>query len=203
MRRPRVRYALEPHSGSFEIDGYNWAKPFSNFLPGIAGKWGIPLWCYYVNRGQAVCSVGVRDKNGQILEFQSFNLAVSRVNREGFRTFLKIDGGPVYEPFQRVSAAGIRQRMRMSPSEVSIWERHKGLGIEIEVREDSVYVPPDQTLEIVPDLGGAIPSISDAPWPAFPAASPVRSSERLAGLEMDCKLPITPKNVLTQQILIL
>jgi len=43
------------------------------------------------------------------------------------------------------------------------------LGIEIEVREDSVYIPNDQTLEIVPDLGGAIPSISDAPWPAFPA----------------------------------
>lgn len=43
------------------------------------------------------------------------------------------------------------------------------LGIEIEIRDDTVYVPADQTLEIVPDLGGAIPSISDAPWPAFPA----------------------------------
>jgi UDP-N-acetylglucosamine 1-carboxyvinyltransferase len=43
------------------------------------------------------------------------------------------------------------------------------LGVQFEVRGDDVFVPAEQTLTIVPDIGGAIPSISDAPWPGFPA----------------------------------
>lgn len=43
------------------------------------------------------------------------------------------------------------------------------LGVEIEVEGDDVYVSPDQPLRVVPDIGGAIPTVADAPWPAFPA----------------------------------
>jgi UDP-N-acetylglucosamine 1-carboxyvinyltransferase len=43
------------------------------------------------------------------------------------------------------------------------------LGIEVEVGDDWVRVPPDQELTVVDDLGGAIPKIEDGPWPAFPA----------------------------------
>jgi len=43
------------------------------------------------------------------------------------------------------------------------------LGVQFEVRGDDVFVPAEQALTIVPDIGGAIPSISDAPWPGFPA----------------------------------
>ncbi len=43
------------------------------------------------------------------------------------------------------------------------------LGVHFEVRGSDVFVPADQPLTIIPDVGGAIPSISDAPWPAFPA----------------------------------
>ena len=43
------------------------------------------------------------------------------------------------------------------------------LGVTTEVRGDDLFVPAEQSLEIVPDMGGAIPSIADAPWPAFPA----------------------------------
>jgi UDP-N-acetylglucosamine 1-carboxyvinyltransferase len=43
------------------------------------------------------------------------------------------------------------------------------LGIEVEVGDDWVRVPPDQQLVIVDDLGGAIPKVEDGPWPAFPA----------------------------------
>ena len=43
------------------------------------------------------------------------------------------------------------------------------LGIEVEVGEDWVRVPPDQELVVVDDLGGAIPKVEDGPWPAFPA----------------------------------
>lgn len=43
------------------------------------------------------------------------------------------------------------------------------LGVEIQVDGQDVVVPAEQPLEVVPDIGGAIPSIADAPWPAFPA----------------------------------
>lgn len=43
------------------------------------------------------------------------------------------------------------------------------LGVNIEVRGGEVYVSADQPMEIMPDLGGAIPKVDDAPWPGFPA----------------------------------
>ena len=43
------------------------------------------------------------------------------------------------------------------------------LGIETRTEEDSLRVPGDQSMQIVNDLGGAIPTIDDAPWPGFPA----------------------------------
>lgn len=43
------------------------------------------------------------------------------------------------------------------------------LGVTFEVRGDDVFVPRNQSLAITPDVGGAIPTIKDAPWPAFPA----------------------------------
>lgn len=43
------------------------------------------------------------------------------------------------------------------------------LGIECVPKDGGLHVPPDQSLEIRPDLGDQIPSIGDGPWPAFPA----------------------------------
>jgi UDP-N-acetylglucosamine 1-carboxyvinyltransferase len=43
------------------------------------------------------------------------------------------------------------------------------LGVEVELGDDWVRVPPDQRLQIRDDLGGAIPKVEDGPWPAFPA----------------------------------
>jgi UDP-N-acetylglucosamine 1-carboxyvinyltransferase len=43
------------------------------------------------------------------------------------------------------------------------------LGIEIEIADSDVYIPPHQSLRIVDDAGGAVPKIDDGPWPAFPA----------------------------------
>jgi UDP-N-acetylglucosamine 1-carboxyvinyltransferase len=42
------------------------------------------------------------------------------------------------------------------------------LGVHFQFRGDDVYVPADQALTIVDDLGGAVPKIDDAPWPGFP-----------------------------------
>ena len=43
------------------------------------------------------------------------------------------------------------------------------LGVKFEAQGEDILVPRGQSLTVVPDLGGAIPKIDDAPWPAFPA----------------------------------
>ncbi|MSS71660.1 MAG: UDP-N-acetylglucosamine 1-carboxyvinyltransferase [Candidatus Latescibacteria bacterium] len=43
------------------------------------------------------------------------------------------------------------------------------LGVEVEIEGEDIVVPQFQKLEIVPDIGDAIPTISDMPWPGFPA----------------------------------
>ena len=43
------------------------------------------------------------------------------------------------------------------------------LGVRFDVQGNDAHVPDGQSLTVVPDLGGAIPKIDDAPWPAFPA----------------------------------
>jgi UDP-N-acetylglucosamine 1-carboxyvinyltransferase len=43
------------------------------------------------------------------------------------------------------------------------------LGVEVELRDSSVRIPPGQELVVEDDLGDQIPKIEDGPWPAFPA----------------------------------
>ena len=80
------------------IRDYGKKSPFASFLPGIAGVKGTPIWCYYVNRGQAVVSFGVADKDHSIMEFYPAHTAYQTVTRTGFRTFVR-DGGEYFEPF--------------------------------------------------------------------------------------------------------
>ncbi|MBI9107252.1 MAG: UDP-N-acetylglucosamine 1-carboxyvinyltransferase [Spirochaetales bacterium] len=42
------------------------------------------------------------------------------------------------------------------------------LGIHWETSGDDIFIPKGQDLKVVPDLGGMIPKIDDAPWPGFP-----------------------------------
>lgn len=72
-----------------QIKDYGRKTEFSGFLPGIAGIKGIPIWCYYVNRGQAVCSFGVDNKDGAIMEFFPAHTAYERVKINGFRTLIR------------------------------------------------------------------------------------------------------------------
>ena len=88
--------------GRFVIRDYASRHPFASFLPGIAGPLGIPLWVFYVNRGQAIASFGVENKDNPIMEFEPANKAYQTTPYTGFRTFLKLtrDGDQVlYEPF--------------------------------------------------------------------------------------------------------
>jgi UDP-N-acetylglucosamine 1-carboxyvinyltransferase len=43
------------------------------------------------------------------------------------------------------------------------------LGVHFALHSEDVFVARGQSLTVVPDMGGAIPKIDDAPWPAFPA----------------------------------
>lgn len=135
MKGQSSEYRLD-EKHRFVVEDYNWAPPFSNFFPGIGGKWGIPLWAFYVNRAQGVSSFGVRDKDHAILEFYSFNKALQLIGQQGFRTFLKVNG-KFYEPLRKVESSKIRQKMLVSSEELELNDFNSGLGIETNV----VYYP--------------------------------------------------------------
>jgi hypothetical protein len=82
-------YYLRP-DGTFVIENFTQKKLFSNFFPGIAGEWGIPMWVFYNNRGQGISSFGIESKDKAIMEFQPANKAYRMTSTHGFRTFLKV-----------------------------------------------------------------------------------------------------------------
>ncbi|WP_417627274.1 UDP-N-acetylglucosamine 1-carboxyvinyltransferase [Pararhodobacter aggregans] len=43
------------------------------------------------------------------------------------------------------------------------------LGIRCQIKGDDLHIPADQEMKVQADFGGHIPTISDQPWPAFPA----------------------------------
>ncbi|MBN1139512.1 MAG: cellobiose phosphorylase, partial [Anaerolineae bacterium] len=88
--------------GRFVFHGFAAKRPFASFLPGIAGPLGIPMWVFYVNRGQAIASFGVENKDNPIMEFEPANKAYQATPYTSFRTFLKLKLGVeevLYEPF--------------------------------------------------------------------------------------------------------
>lgn len=126
-------------SGDFVITGYNQSKAFSSFFPGVAGVGGIPMWTFYVNRGQCICSMGIEGKHHPIMEFLPANWAYNLVSTQGFRTFVKLPDHPsisYYEPFQskfRDRNMDIVQRMIISPAELKLEEENRSLGLKFTV----------------------------------------------------------------------
>jgi UDP-N-acetylglucosamine 1-carboxyvinyltransferase len=43
------------------------------------------------------------------------------------------------------------------------------LGVRLHLEGNDLVIEDEQDLQVIPDLGGAVPKIDDAPWPAFPA----------------------------------
>ncbi len=118
---------------------YQVQSPFSSFLPGIGGLHGIPLWCYYVNRGQAVVSFGTETKDHSIMEFYPAHQSFQMVKNLGFRSFLKVDG-IYYEPFRNDEAA---TTMTIGKNSLELTEVHEELGFSIHVK---YYVLPEENL---------------------------------------------------------
>jgi len=120
----------------FELHDYNRVRPFSSFLPGIAGEYGKPMWVFYTNRGQCISSFGIRDRNAAMLEFQPADKAYALTSLYGFRTFLKllVDGKfTLYEPFQTNSEEHITQRLLINPDEIQIEETNLALGLRTRI----------------------------------------------------------------------
>jgi hypothetical protein len=75
--------------GRYVMRNYDQQKPMSSFLPGLGGVWGVPMWAFYVNRGQGITAFGVDNKDGAIAKYNSAEKAYQQTPFTGFRTFLK------------------------------------------------------------------------------------------------------------------
>jgi len=144
--KEKTKYSLD-YNGTFVIEGYNHAKPFTNFFPGIAGIWGIPMWVFYVNRGQGISSFGIESKDKSILEFQPANKAYSLTSLHGFRTFLKIKTGRktvFWEPFQNNTGREFQtqQRMIISSHDLRIEDINTALGLKVSVNYFTIPEEP-------------------------------------------------------------
>lgn len=135
---PRARYTLDA-DGCFVIENYNHSQPFSNFFPGIAGVLGIPMWVFYVNRGQCIAAFGTGTKDNAIMEFQPANKAYRLAALQGFRTFLKVTSGSktvYWEPFQNhLEGTDFRktQILSVSAHDLTLREVNTDLGLTAEV----------------------------------------------------------------------
>ena len=132
------RYSLSAN-GDFVIENYNFSKPFANFFPGIAGQYGIPMWVFYVNRGQCIASFGIKDKDHAILEFFPANKSWQLTSNFGFRSFLKVtidNKKHFYEPFHNGYSSKnfqLRNSMFITSFDLTLKEENKSLSLDIEI----------------------------------------------------------------------
>ena len=121
--------------GYYVIKDYDKKSTFSSFLAAIAGIEGIPMWSFYVNRGQAISSIGIKDKDNCIMEFFPANEAYKMVTTNGFRTFIKIKGDKdiIFEPFSPNSNYEVTRYLKIKNNEIKILEENNDLNIDIEV----------------------------------------------------------------------
>ncbi len=111
---------------------YDKLPPFSSFLPGLAGKKGIPLWVFYTNRGQGVNSFGIHNKGNAIMEFNPANTAYENTEIKGFRTFLKVNG-KFFEPFRGLNPSAERN-FYIHKNSFVIEEVNQEYGLKITVK---------------------------------------------------------------------
>ena len=137
------------NQSSFIIENYGQKSTFASFLPGIAGVRGVPIWSFYVNRGQGIASFGVDNKENSIMEYSPAHRAYQDVKTTGFRTFIKKDG-KVYEPF---SDEEVTSRMKISMNLLELEEENEESGLHVKV---CYYVLPNER------LGGLVRTVTVA-----------------------------------------
>jgi len=122
---------------SYHIPDYGKKPTFASFLPGISGIRGIPIWCYYVNRGQGVVSFGVENKDKAIMQFYPAHNAYQNVKVTGFRTFIKKDG--IYA--ECFANENVKHSMDIYKNSLELTEENEELGIKTEV---SYFTLPEE-----------------------------------------------------------
>ncbi|CAE8652576.1 unnamed protein product [Polarella glacialis] len=123
-------------AGRYVLRGFDEAPPMSSFLAGVGGFWGLPTWAFYVNRGQAVTSFGVLNKDGPIAKFESADVAYRSTSCNGFRTLLNVDhsGSGTKHAYQPFFEPGVGQRdMFVGMNELEIHETNSEIGLKTEV----------------------------------------------------------------------
>lgn len=135
----------------YVMRNFDLARPMSNFLNGLGGIWGIPMWAFYVNRGQGITSFGKQNKDNAIAKFVTAEKAYLQTPFTGFRTFVKAKrGGESFEymPFF--------PRMAGSEAESEHLQRNMIIGLnEMEIEEINLdkqlqtnvlyFIAPEQT----------------------------------------------------------
>ncbi|MDD2689847.1 MAG: cellobiose phosphorylase, partial [Candidatus Omnitrophica bacterium] len=152
IKGKKPKYYLDAN-GEFVIENYNFAKPFANFFPGIAGKYGIPMWVFYVNRAQAISSFGTRDKDHAILEFFPANKAWQLTPSQGFRTFIKVgsrENNEFYEPFRNdLTNLGFETSNKMSISSYGLKLQEDNLSLGLKIKVEYFNIPQDSYAGLV------------------------------------------------------
>ena len=116
---------------AYVMPDYNCKPPFSGFLPGVAGVFGCPVWCLYVNRGQCVASFGEDGREAAMMEYVPAVTAYEDTARKGFRTF--VDTGEFcfepFSPYDRIQ----KQELVISRAFLELSTIHHASGLEIRV----------------------------------------------------------------------
>jgi hypothetical protein len=143
----KPKFSQEDHA--FVIENYNQARPFSSFLPGIAGEFGKPMWVFYTNRGQCISSFGVRNKGSSMLEFFPANKAYAATPLVTFKTFIRFRRGGqwrLYEPFRVDAGPECRQILRIRAHEIELEETNKRIGLRVTV---AMFNAPNDDLPVL------------------------------------------------------
>lgn len=128
---------------TFTMENYDRKAPFSGFLPGLAGIHGIPIWCYYVNRGQCISSFGVSDKDHAIMEFFPAQQSYEHTQLRGFRTFVKKDG----QYLELFASEDTGKKMHVEMNALAIEEKDSANGLH--TRVDYFILPEEKTGALV------------------------------------------------------
>lgn len=128
---------------TFTIRNYDKKAAFAGFLPGLAGVHGIPIWCYYVNRGQCISSFGVEDKDHAIMEFFPAHQSYQYTALYGFRSFVK-RAGRYLELF---ASEKTEKLMHIKMNGLSLEEIDSENGLHTQV--DYITLPEEKTGALV------------------------------------------------------
>lgn len=132
----KVKEDYIDENGFYVIENYDKKLTFSSFLSAIAGIHGTPMWTFYVNRGQCISSIGIKDKENCIMEFFPANEAYKMVYTNGFRTFLRLVNNnevTVVEPFSVETNKKIQRNIMIKNNELRLIEVNNELNLNIEI----------------------------------------------------------------------